>query len=351
MRIGMIAPLVEPLPPPLYGGTERVVASLTEELVRQGHDVTLFASGDSETSAKLVACSPRALRVDPTAPDLATATLFQLGQVYARAGEFEIIHNHADWYALPFASCFATPTVTTTHGRLDLPDLAYHFTQIPDQELVSLSLDQKTHLPNASWAGTVYNGIETSHFNFSPNGGEYLAFLGRLTPEKRPDLAVEIAHQTGRRLVIAAKLDKSDMDYYESIVLPILRDPQVEYVGEVDEQGKDELLRGAYAMLFPIDWPEPFGLAMVESMATGTPVIAMARGAVPEVVVDGKTGFICHSLEEMVSAVDRISSLDRLDCRIHVERFFSADRMAGDYLEIYEGILGKSEQYFEQLAA
>jgi len=281
--------------------------------------------------------------VDPTAPDLATATLFQLAQVYARAGEFEIIHNHADWYALPFASCFATPTVTTTHGRLDLPDLAYHFTRLPDQKLVSISLNQKTHLANATWAGTVYNGIETSHFNFNPNGGEYLAFLGRLTAEKRPDLAVEVAHQTGRRLIIAAKLDTSDMDYYESIVLPILRDPQVDYVGEVGEQGKDELLRGAHALLFPLDWPEPFGLAMVEAMATGTPVIALERGAVPEVVVDGKTGFICHSLDEMVSAVDRVSSLDRLDCRLHVERCFSVERMAREYPEFYEAALGKSK--------
>ncbi len=335
MRIGMVAPLVEPLPPPLYGGTERIVSSLTEDLVRQGHDVTLFASGDSTTFARLVPCSPRALRMDPTAPDLATATLFQLREVYARADEFDVIHNHADWYGLPFASCFATPTLTTTHGRLDRPEIAYQYTRLPQQQLVSVSRDQQSHLPNASWAGTVYNGIDPNHFHCNPKSGDYLAFLGRLTAEKRPDLAVEIAHRVGMRLVIAAKLDTSDKDYYEGVVMPILHDPQVEYVGEVDEKGKDDLLRGAHAMLFPIDWPEPFGLAMVEAMATGTPVIAMDRGAVPEIVVHGKTGFVCNSVEEMVDAVDLVSGLDRLDCRRHVERCFSAERMAREYEVIY----------------
>jgi len=263
-----------------------------------------------------------------------------MGEVYARAGDFDVIHNHADWYALPFAACFETPTVTTTHGRLDHPEIAYHFTRIPNQHLVSVSMNQKTHLTNVKWAGTVYNGIKSSHFQFTPRGGEYLAFLGRLTPEKRPDLAVEIAHRTGRRLVIAAKLDKSDMDYYEGVVMPILRDPQVEYAGEVDEEGKDQLLGGAHALVFPIDWPEPFGLAMVESMATGTPVIAMARGAVPEIVVDGSTGFMCESLEEMITAVDRVHSLNRLDCRLHVERNFSTERMAKDYLDVYRSVVG-----------
>ncbi len=340
MRIGVIAPLAEPVPPPLYGGTERVVSSLTEELVRRGHDVTLFASGDSETSARLIACVPRALRLDPSAPDFVTATMFELGEVYKRAAEFDIIHNHADWLSFPFAGLVATPTVTTAHGRLDIPDIAYRYRRGGRQPLVSISRDQQSYLPEANWIATVYNGIDLSRYHLRTHPGDYLAFLGRISPEKGPEKAVEIAERTGMRLVVAAKVDPADRDYYENVVAPLFRrSPRVEFVGEVDDAGKDELLGNAYAYLFPIDWPEPFGLTMAEAMATGTPVIAMARGSVPEVVSHGETGFVCRSTDEMVTAVERVSRIDRRACRRHVERHFSASRMADGYEAVYARLL------------
>ena len=340
MRIGVISPLVEPVPPPLYGGTERVVSSLTEELVRRGHDVTLFASGDSETSARLIACVPRALRLDSSAPDFVTATVFELGEVYKRAAEFDIIHNHADWFSFPFAGLVATPTVTTAHGRLDIPEIAYRYRRGGGQPVVSISRDQQSYLPEANWIGTVYNGIDLSRYHLRTDPGDYLVFLGRISPEKGPEKAVEIAERTGMRLVVAAKVDPADRDYYESVVAPLFRrSRRVEFVGEVDDAGKDELLGGAYAYLFPIDWPEPFGLTMVEAMATGTPVIAMARGSVPEVVADGETGFVCGSTDEMVAAIDLVSQIDRRACRLRVERLFSASRMADGYEAIYARLL------------
>ncbi|HLF76977.1 MAG TPA: glycosyltransferase family 4 protein, partial [Dehalococcoidia bacterium] len=312
MRIGVIAPLVEAVPPALYGGTERVVSNLTEELVRRGHEVTLFASGDSVTSANLVACVPRSLRLDPGAPDFVTATVFELGDVYKRANEFDIIHNHADWFGFAFAECVATPTVTTAHGRLDIEDIAYRYKRAAGQPLVSISRDQRTYIPNLNWVGTVHNGIDISRFCPRQASGDYLAFLGRISPEKGPERAVEIAERAGMRLVVAAKVDPADRDYYESVVAPLFRRSSlVEFVGEVDEKAKDELLGGAYAYLFPIDWPEPFGLTMIEAMATGTPVIAMARGSVSEVVADCETGFVCDSLDEMVAAVERVPLIDR----------------------------------------
>jgi glycosyltransferase involved in cell wall biosynthesis len=344
MRIGLVAPLVEPLPPALYGGTERVVSNLTEELVRRGHDVTLFASGDSCTSANLVACAPRGLRFDAEAPDLVTATLFELREVYRRADEFDIIHNHADWYGFAFADCFATPTVTTAHGRLDQQEIAYRYRRSRGQPLVSISRDQKRHLPDANWIGTVHNGIDVGRFRLRTEPGDYLVFLGRISPEKGADRAVEIAEHVGMRLIVAAKVDQTEREYFEAVIAPLFRSSRlVEFIGEVDEKGKDELLGGAYAYLFPIDWPEPFGLTMIEAMATGTPVIAMARGSVPEVVADRETGFVCRSLEEMVTAVEGIPEIDRLACRRRVEQLFSVSRMVDGYEEVYSQLLGRQE--------
>jgi glycosyltransferase involved in cell wall biosynthesis len=343
MRIALAAPLMEAIPPPLYGGTERVVSTLTEELVCHGHDVTLFASGDSRTAAKLVACAPRGLRLDPTARDTIASTMRQLKDIYRRAGDFDLIHNHVDYAAFPFARLSRTPTVTTAHGRLDLAQIHREYARFPEQELISISDSQRTPLPSARWVRTVYNGIDLTHFHFQPKGGDYLVFLGRINPEKRPDRAIEIAREVGMRLIIAAKVDPLDQAYYDHTIAPLIHDCSlVEYVGEVNEAEKDTLLGGAYAYLFPIDWPEPFGLTMVESMATGTPVVAYRAGSVPEVVVDGVTGFICDSFRAMVDAVPRVNSLDRGACRQHVARWFSAEAMAEGYEQAYAAVLERA---------
>jgi glycosyltransferase involved in cell wall biosynthesis len=340
MRIAMIAPLIEAVPPPLYGGTERVVSGLTEELVRRGHRVTLFASGDSRTAAELVAVCPRGLRLDDTVRDSVAYTLMEVGEVYRRADEFDVIHNHVDYLAFPFARLATTPTITTTHGRLDLAEVRRLYGHFAEQPLVSISDAQRLPLPQQNWVATVYNGIDLASFRFQPDPGDYLVFLGRISPEKRPDRAIEIARDVGIPLRIAAKVDPADRDYYENAIAPMIRDcPLVEYVGEVNEQEKDALLGGAYAYLFPIDWPEPFGLTMVEAMATGTPVIAYRAGSVPEVVLDGVTGVICNRLRDMIDAVPRISAIDRAACRAHVERHFSVAAMADGYERVYAGLV------------
>ncbi|HEU5423325.1 MAG TPA: glycosyltransferase family 4 protein [Nitrolancea sp.] len=337
MRIGMVAPLVEPVPPPLYGGTERVVSVLTEELVRRGHDVTLFATGDSETNAHLIACAPRGLRLDDQVHDYNAFTIIELGEVYQRAQEFDVIHNHTDYFGFPFARLTETPTVTTTHGRLDLPEVQRVYQLFPEQPLVSISDAQRAPLRGQNWQATVYNGIELDNYTFRSEQGDYLVFLGRISPEKRPDRAIEIARDTGMPLIIAAKVDPVDQAYYEQAIRPLIESSRlIEYIGEVDEREKDKLLGEAYAYLFPIDWPEPFGLTMVESMATGTPVIASAVGSVPEVVVDGVTGFVRQSLHDMVDAVERVGQLDRAACRAHVEACFSAEAMARGYEQVYQ---------------
>ncbi len=342
MRIAMLAPLIEPVPPLQYGGTERVVSVLTEELVRRGHDVTLFASGDSLTHARLSAFWPRALRLDPRIDDYLPYELGQAGDVYARADEFDVIHNHVGSIALPFARLATTPTVTTVHGRLDSRAMRTPHQLFPEQPLVSISDSQRSYMPDANWIATVYNGIDLSHFHFQPDPGDYLIFLGRISPEKRPDRAIEIARSVGMRLIIAAKVDPADQEYYQSEIAPLIRDcPLVEYVGEVDEQEKDALLGGAYAYLFPIDWPEPFGLTMVEAMATGTPVIAWRGGSVPEVVVDGVTGYICDSLLEMADAVHLAGAIDRRACRIHAEQHFSGRQMVDGYERVYARVVAR----------
>jgi glycosyltransferase involved in cell wall biosynthesis len=337
----MLAPLTESVPPTLYGGTERVVSLLTEELVQRGHDVTLFASGDSQTAAELVSVCPTGLRLDPEARDFSAYTLIALGEAYRRAGDFDVIHNHNDYLAFAMARLEDTPTVTTTHGRLDLPEVRRLYEFFPEQRLVSISHDQRTWLPQANWAGTVYNGVPLEHYRLREKPGDYLVFLGRISPEKRPDRAIEIARDVGMRLVIAAKVDPVDQEYYEAAIAPLIaaHGDLIEFIGEVDEHEKDEVLGNAYAYLFPIDWPEPFGLTMVEAMATGTPVIASQNGSTPEVVYDGVTGFICPTIKEMIEAVPKVASLDRAACRRHVERLFSPQAMADGYEAVYRQVL------------
>jgi glycosyltransferase involved in cell wall biosynthesis len=341
LRIAILAPLVEPVPPPLYGGTERVVSLLTEDLVRRGHDVTLFASGDSRTAAKLVPVSPSGLRLDPEVRDFAAYTLVGLSEAYSHAREFDLFHNHNDYLAFGMARLAATPTVTTAHGRLDLHEVRRIYRLFPEQRLVSISHDQKKWLPEANWVGTVHNGIAVDHFRLRQTPGDYLVFLGRISPEKRPDRAIEIARDVGMKLMVAAKVDAVDQAYYESTIAPLIRANRglIEYIGEVDEHEKDEVLGNAYAYLFPIDWPEPFGLTMVEAMATGTPVIASRNGSVPEIVLDGVTGFVCSTFKELIEAVPKVASLDRVACRRHVERHFTPSAMADGYEAIYHTLL------------
>jgi glycosyltransferase involved in cell wall biosynthesis len=336
----MVAPLVESVPPALYGGTERVVSLLTEELVGRGHEVTLFASGDSCTAATLVPVSPRGLRLDQQIEDYAAYTLVGLGEAYERASEFDIIHNHNDYLAFPMARLVETPTITTTHGRLDLQEVRRFYGLYPEQRLVSISHDQRSWLPRANWAGTVFNSVAIDHFQFREPRGDYLVFLGRISPEKRPDRAIEIARDVGMRLIMAAKIDPVDQEYYDYAIAPLIREHRdlIEFIGEVDEQAKNDLLGNAYAYLFPIDWPEPFGLTMVEAMATGTPVIASRNGSTPEVVEHGVTGFVCSTVKEMIEAVPRVASLDRAACRRRAERLFSPEVMASGYEEVYRRV-------------
>jgi glycosyltransferase involved in cell wall biosynthesis len=341
MRIAMVAPLTEPVPPPLYGGTERVVSLLTEELVRRGHAVTLFASGDSQTEAELVACCERGLRLDPGVTDYVAYTMTQLGAVYRRADGFDLVHNHLDYFAFPSARLSPTPTVTTTHGRLDLPEVRRVYADFTEQRLVAISDDQRGYLPDANWLATVYNAVDVDTYRFRPESGDYLVFLGRISPEKRPDRVIEIARDVGMRLVIAAKVDPVDRDYWAHAIEPLIggHPGLIEFVGEVDERGKEELLGGAYAYLFPIDWPEPFGLTMAEAMATGTPVVAYRAGSVPEVVEDGVTGFVCKTIAEMIAAIPRVKELDRRACRERAERLFSPKAMADGYERAYASVV------------
>jgi glycosyltransferase involved in cell wall biosynthesis len=345
MRIAMISPLVEATPPALYGGTERVVSTLTEELVCRGHDVTLFATADAQTSATLVPCEPRGLRLQGRLAELDSRTAAQLRLVFARAAQFDIIHNHVDFRAFPFAAHSPTPVLSTAHGRLDKPAIQARFLPYLGLPHASISRDQQRYLPELNWIGTVCNAIAVEHFHFRPTPGDYLVFLGRINPEKRPDRAIAIAARAGRRLVIAAKVDPEDEDYYRDEIAPLIRrSPHVEFIGEVDEAQKDALLGGAYATLFPIDWPEPFGLTMVESMATGTPVVAWRNGSVPEVIDDGVTGFIGSSIDELVAAVDRVRLLDRHACRADVETRFAPPVMAAGYERLYRALTETADE-------
>ena len=350
MRIAIAAPLIEPIPPTLYGGSERVVSVLVEGLVRRGYDVTLFASGDSKTAANLVPTVPRSLRLDPEIQDYVAATVLHIGEVYRRADDFDVIHNHIDYMAFPFARLSPVPTVTTTHGRLDLPEIQRLFGSFPEQRLVSISYAQREPVPNLNWIGNVYNSIDIDHYHFRPDGADYLVFLGRICPEKRPDRAIEIARDLDKHLIIAAKVDAVDQEYWEHAIKPLVdAAPKIEYIGEVNEQEKDELLGNAYAYLFPIDWPEPFGLTMAESMATGTPVVAYRAGSTPEIVVNGVTGFVCDSMREMLEAIEKVANLDRRACREHVERLFAPDVMVRGYEDVYAGLVRSEREEHESI--
>lgn len=340
MKIAQIAPLIESVPPRLYGGTERIVSYLTEELVRQAHDVTLFATGDSVTSAKLVPCAQAALRLDPTVRDPVPYYMLMLDRVRDRAEAFDILHFHIDYYHFPLFRPMADRTVTTLHGRQDLPDMRSFYLGFSDMPLVSISNAQRKPIPKANFAATVYHGLPTSHCMpiYDPRGG-YVAFLGRISPEKRPDRAIEIARALGVRLKIAAKVDREDRAYFRETIAPLLDAPGVEYVGEITEAQKSEFLGEALALLFPIDWPEPFGLVLIEAMACGTPVLAFRHGSVAEIVDDGVTGYVVDTLEEAIVALPQVMSLDRRGVRRRFEERFSAARMAKDYLRVYRELI------------
>jgi glycosyltransferase involved in cell wall biosynthesis len=343
MKIAQIAPLAESVPPKLYGGTERVVSYLTEELVRLGHDVTLFASGDSSTGARLIACAPRALRLDPLVKDPLPQLVMMLERVRQLAHEFDVLHFHVENVHLPMFRSLARKSLTTLHGRLDLPELPALYREFREMPLVSISDSQRRFLPAANWAATVYHGLsaEVCPLNPSPprGSGRYLSFLGRVSQEKGLERAIEIARRAGVRLRIAAKVEAGpDERYFRERVAPLLRGPLVEFLGEVDETGKPAFLGNAAALLFPIDWPEPFGLAMIESMSCGTPVIAWPNGSVPEIVDEGVTGFVVDSIDKAVSAVQKATMLDRSRVRARFEQRFSAARMARDYLAVYRSL-------------
>jgi glycosyltransferase involved in cell wall biosynthesis len=339
MRIAQVSPLYESCPPQLYGGTERVVSFLTEELVRQGHQVTLFASGDSQTKATLRAPCGRALRLDPRCKDRLPHHLVMLNRVARSAEEFDIIHFHIDFLHFPLFARLWSRTLTTTHGRLDLPDLPPLFREFPMMPLVSISDAQRAPLPWASWHGTVHHGLPTDLYVPGRGDGGYLAFLGRISPEKGVEKAIKIAARAGIPLKIAAKVDNADLDYYDDKIKRLLKDPGVEFIGEIGERDKGEFLGRALALLFPIDWPEPFGLVMIEAMANGTPIIAFSRGSVLEIIDQGLTGFIVDGVDGAVAAIPRAAALDRRGVRRCFEERFSVERMARDYIELYEDVL------------
>jgi glycosyltransferase involved in cell wall biosynthesis len=339
MRIGLVAPLAEAVPPRLYGGTERVVSWLTEELVRQGHKVVLFASAGSKTTAELVACAPQSLRLAGIRDHLGS-TLAMLREVRRRADEFDIIHFHIDLLPQALFHDLAYKCLVTLHGRLDEPDCLPLYRSYPELSLVSISDAQRRPMPNANWLATIPHGIPRLR-PFNPEGGGYLAFLGRIAPEKRADRAIEIAKRAGVPLKIAAKVDPADLEYFKTKIEPLLEDPLVEFVGEINEKQKCTFLGNALALLFPIDWPEPFGLVMIEAMSAGTPVIAWANGSVPEIITEGITGRIVDSIEAAVCAARGAARMDRHGVRAEFERRFSADRMAADYLSAYRLLLNR----------
>jgi glycosyltransferase involved in cell wall biosynthesis len=342
MRIAQVAPLYESVPPKLYGGTERVVSWLTEALVRRGHDVTLFASGDSRTSARLVAPCARALRLDPAGRDPTALHAVEIGQVLAQAAEFDLIHCHVDFLAVPFGRLVSTPVLHTLHGRLDVDAIATVFAAFPDTPVVSISDAQRTAVEDLglNWVATVHHGLPVEQIPFRQDPDGYLAFLGRISPEKRPDLAIAVAKRVGLPLKIAAKVDRSDRAYFEREIRPLLDDPGIEFVGELGDDVKHDFLGRALCLLFPVDWPEPFGVVLIEALACGTPVVARSCGSVPEILRAGATGFIADTVEEFVAAVKRVDLIDRARCREDALARFSADRMADDYEAVYRRLVG-----------
>jgi len=339
MRIAQLAPLAESVPPKLYGGTERVIAWLIDELVELGHDVTLFASGDSKTRAKLVPVWPRALRLGRPRSDPAIAQAALLEAIARQATEFDLIHAHIDWQHLPLLSRLGVPFLTTLHGRLDLPGLPDVIRKFPQAPFVSISNNQRIPLAEANWLSTVYHGLPVQSLKPSYQPGSYLAFLGRLTAEKGPEAAIRIARAVGMPLRIAAKIPRAERGYFKETLKPQVDGSQIQLTGEVNDKTKQQFLAAATALLFPIDWPEPFGLVMIEAMACGTPVIAFRSGSVPEVIDHGVTGFIVEDEDGAIAAVRRLAELDRRTVRARFEERFSAQRMARDYVRSYEMLL------------
>ena len=340
MRIAQVAPLYESVPPKLYGGTERVVSFLTEELVREGHDVTLFASGDSVTNARLVAICPESLRLDKSCIDQLSHHVLMLEHVFQERDRFDIIHFHIDYLHFPMSRCYGEANVTTLHGRLDISDLQPLYRTFSEMPVVSISNAQRAPLRWVNWQGTVYHGLPEERFPFYEKNGEYLAFLGRVSPEKGLDQAIAIAKKAGMKLRIAAKVDKADREYFETVIKPLLNTELVEYIGEIGYPDKCEFLGNAAALIFPIAWPEPFGLVMIEAMASGTPVIAYPSGSVSEIVEHGVSGFLVGGIEEACDAIKHVAEINRLGCRMAFEERFSARRMARDYVTIYERLIG-----------
>jgi glycosyltransferase involved in cell wall biosynthesis len=350
MKIAQIAPLMESVPPKLYGGSERVASYVTEELVAQGHDVTLFASGQSITAAKLVPCCAQPLRLNSSVKDVIPYYMLMLDKVRSMASEFDILHFHIDQFHFPVFHEMARRTVTTLHGRQDLADLHNLYRGFPEMPLVSISNAQRKPIPDASYIGTVYHGLPRDLTpSLNPRSG-YLAFLGRISPEKRVDRAIAIARAAGLPLKIAAKVDRVDETYFRAEIEPLLHQPGIEYVGEIDDRRKNVFLGEARALLFPIDWPEPFGLSMIEAMACGTPVLAFRNGAVPEVIDEGVTGHVVDNMDEANAMLAAVLALDRARVRQRFEERFSATRMAQDYLKIYERLIGVPGRRDEDLA-
>jgi glycosyltransferase involved in cell wall biosynthesis len=345
MKIAQVAPLYESVPPKLYGGTERIVSYLTEELVNRGHDVTLFATGDSITRAKLVTVAAEGLRMNENCVDPIAHHIIMLQEIAERASEFDLLHFHIDYLHFPLSHLYGYKHLTTLHGRLDIPDLVLLYRKFNKLPLVSISDSQRKPISFARFIATVYHGLPLDLFQKGEGKGNYFAFLGRISPEKGVDRAIEIAKAAGIKLRIAAKIDKPDQAYFDKHIAHLFDDPLVEYVGEISEKEKGEFLGNAMAMLFPIDWPEPFGLVQIEAMACGTPVIAFPQGSVPEIIENGLNGFIVSSVEEAVDAVNRLHTIDRQACRMRFEECFSASVMAENYERIYESIVKKNRMF------
>ncbi len=340
MRIAQVAPLYESVPPKCYGGTERVVSYLTEALVEAGHDVTLYASGDSKTAAKLRPACYRALRLDKQSVDPFADHMLMAERLLQESSEFDVVHSHIDYLPFSVYRRMKTPSVTTLHGRLDIPNLIGLFREFNEMPVVSISNIQRLPLSWANWQATVYHGLPKDLYQFHEGPGKYLAFLGRVSPEKRLDIAIEISKRVGMPLKVAAKVDKADADYFAAVIQPLLKTaPNVEFIGEIGDADKDDFLGNATALLFTIDWPEPFGLVMIEAMACGTPVIAYPKGSVPEVMEEGESGFVVKDLEGAVAAVRKIANLDRRRCREVFDQRFTAERMARDYVDVYEKVI------------
>jgi glycosyltransferase involved in cell wall biosynthesis len=339
LKIAQVAPLYESVPPSEYGGTERVVSYLTEALTEMGHEVTLFATGDSVTSGHLVSVVPRGLRLDPRKPDPLIWHTVMMDMALKAATSFDVIHFHTDVLQLPLVAHCKTPCLSTAHGRLDLPDLKPLFRRFPDHPMVSISESQRAPLPWLNWRATVNHGLPLGLYSPRPQPKDYFVFVGRISPEKRTDRAIEIAKACGTSLRIAAKVDPVDRAYFASTIEPLLDDPLVSYVGEIGDDAKNDLIGNARALLMPIDWPEPFGLVMIEAMACGTPVIAYRNGSVPEIIKDGITGFIVENQEQAIAAATNIGRIDRRRCRQIFEERFAARVMATRYLDVYQELL------------